>query len=550
MYSRSALSGHWQGFADSETDIMHFEWCLGYGPYNCSVSAFENTQLADYFIKSGINLPLAVPLYITVRATNKVGLQTSSTSDVFIVDNTVPQIKQNPHFVTAYSDSTQHIFKQTDRSLLHVIWQFEDLESPIVKHILTLKTHNESNVALEMKEVGHETSHILTFNINNRLRNGDVYYLSVTACNQADLCSTAHSNDLLIDSTPPQLGGFTIPMTWENVQSGNTIKARVNISWSGFTDAESLISEYHLMISRSYEGSEMSEGIKRFVPTTKSEEQSVSLLLSEQLFNGEHISMSIRAENGVGLTTEFSKLTVTVLISNQARNTGNLQVQRHSCDVHYRTNVCTCTIIGRTCEGSKTTKPCVQLPKKTNVKKYPEIKIRFSAGKDDNEYYTASTSCVSAMWSFDQPDSLKKTIQFECSMKLKDDAMGVVKFDQRNESVWHIMEIQQNITYCLPHDKSLQNGQKYVVYVRVWYSLTEYKQFESPPILIDYTAPHIRRGKMVKDSNEICVTDFDVTTRRNPITACWGGVFQDSQSGIDSYVIQLGSTPYGMMFYL
>ena len=550
VYSRSTLSGHWQGFVDPETDINQFEWCLGYDKYNCSITFFENVQLADSFITSGLNLHLSVPLYLTIRATNNVGLYSLTTSDAFIVDKTVPKIKQLPQFITSSSDSAKPVSKQTDNSLLHMSWRFEDQDSPIVKHILTLKAHHETNVSLEIKEIGPETSHILTFSKDNRLRNGDAYSVSVTACNQADLCATAHSNEVLIDSTPPQLGGFMIPMLWENEQIGNATKARVNISWSGFSDIESLISEYHLMVSRSYDGFELSEGIKRIVQKSKPEEKSVSLLLSDQLFNGEHIILSIRAENGVGLITEFSKLTVTVVTSNKARNTGHLQLQRHSCDVHYCTNDCTCAIIGRTCEAPKIIKRCVNVPKETNVKKYPEVKIRFSAGKDDNEYYTASTSCLSANWRLTKADYLQNITRFEWSMGLKGHGVGVGIFDQQTQRIWYSIGRQQNITYCLPHDKSLQNGQKYVVYVRVWYSFTEYKQFESQPIVIDYTAPHIRRGKMVMDSNEVCVTDFDVTTRRNPITACWGGVFQDSQSGIDSYVIQLGSTPYGMMFYL
>ncbi|XP_041349360.1 LOW QUALITY PROTEIN: uncharacterized protein LOC121368688 [Gigantopelta aegis] len=78
-----------------------------------------------------------------------------------------------------------------------------------------------------------------------------------------------------------------------------------------------------------------------------------------------------------------------------------------------------------------------------------------------------------------------------------------------------------------------------------WYSFTEYKQFQSPPIIVDSTAPHIRRGQTVMDSDKTCGIDYDFMTRSSLITACWGRVFQDSQSGIDSYVIQMGSSPHG-----
>ena len=544
FFTRSSLSGHWQGFGDPETDIEKYEWCLGYESYNCSITSFEDAQLSGSFIRSGLQLQLSVPLYLTVRATNKVGLQSMSSSDAFIVDDTIPYIVELPNLIAPDSLLRKNVSVQSDISLLRVSWMFEDQESPIVKHILTLKTHHQSNVSLEIKEIGAETSQILTFHKDNRLQNGDVYYLSVTACNQAGLCATAHSNDLLIDSTPPQLGGFVIPMTWENVQSGNTTRTQVNLTWTGFSDVESDITEYQIMVSRYYDGFELSGGIKYINPDSYSE-QSTTILLYEQLHNGNSIILAVRAKNGVDLVTKWSKLTVTVISSDHKEHHGFLEIQRHSCDVHYCNNDCTCAVIGKVCEPPKITKPCVSVSNKTNVDKYPEIKILFHLRKDENRYYTPSTSCLAAEWRFHLPDSLKNIARFEWSMGLKDHDVGVDIFDRRTERIWHSTGRQQNVTYCLPPDKSLGEGEEYVVYVRVWYSYTEYKQFESPPVMIDSTPPHVRRGRAVKDSDETCVPDYDFMTRSSHVTACWGKVFQDSQSGIHSYTIQIGSSRCG-----
>ena len=529
---------------DPETDIVNFEWCLGYDPYNCSLTSFQNAQLENYFLKAGLNLPLSVPLYITVQATNNVGLQSLSTSDAFIVDTTAPRIIQRPDFITCSTCSRQGISVHTDNSLLHVSWEFDDQESPIIKYILTLKTYHESNVSLEIKEIAAETSQILTFHKDNRLKNGDVYTLSVTACNQAGLCATAHSNDLLIDSTPPQLGGFKIPMTWENEQSGNT---QINLTWYGFSDVESNIDEYQLMISRYYDGFELSGGIKHLRPGNISEEFG-SILLSDKLYNGEFIILSIRAINGVGLVTKWSKLTVIVISSDHKEYHGFLDIQRHSCDVHYCNNDCTCAIIGKTCEPSETTKPCVSLPKNSTVDKYPEITIFMHLNSYINVYYTPSTSCLTAVWNIDQPDSTQNIKRFEWSMGRRGHAVGDGIFDLRTDRVWHSTGMQMDITYCLPSGISLGEGEEYVVYARVWYSFTEYKQFKSPPVMIDSTPPHVRRGRAVKDSDETCIPDYDFMTRSSLVTACWEKVFQDSQSGIHSYAIQVGSSPYGMIF--
>ena len=495
-------------------------------------------------MKFGLRLPLSVPLYLTVRATNKVGLQSISSSDAFVVDDTIPNIVELPNILAPDFFLRRNVSVQTDISLLHASWRFEDQESPIVKHSLTLKTHHQSNVSLEIKEIGAETSQILTFHKDNRLKNGDVYTLSVTACNQAGLCATAHSNDLLIDSTPPQLGGFVIPMTWENVQSGNTTRTRVNLTWIGFSDAESDISEYQLMVSRHHDGFELSNGIQYINPNNCSE-QSAAIIVSGKLHNSNSIILSVRAKNGVGLVTKWNKLTVIAISSDYKETHGFLEIQRHSCDVHYCNNDCTCAVIGKVCEPPKISKACVNVSKNTNVNKYPEIKILFHLRKDENRYYTPSTSCLAAEWRFHQPDSLTNIARFEWSMGLKDHDVGVHIFDRRTERIWQSTGRQQNVTYCLPPDKSLGGGEEYVVYVRVWYSFTEYKQFKSPPVMIDSTPPHVRRGRAVKDSDETCVPDYDFMTRSSLVTACWEKVFQDSQSEIHSYSIYIGSNQYG-----
>ena len=38
------------------------------------------------------------------------------------------------------------------------------------------------------------------------LREGNTYYVSITACNYADLCSTATSDGVLVDTSPPVPG--------------------------------------------------------------------------------------------------------------------------------------------------------------------------------------------------------------------------------------------------------------------------------------------------------------------------------------------------------
>ena len=303
------------------------------------------------------------------------------------------------------------------------------------------------------------------------------------------------------------------------------------------------------MVSRSYDGFELSEGIKYLNSTNNANLQSAFLLLSDRLHNGEHIILSVRAENGVGLMTEFSKLTVSVTSSDHADHSGLLLVQRYSCDLHYCTSECTCGTVGKTCEGTTATKMCVNIPQHKNIKKYPEIKIITRLKSQNNKHYTASTSCIAAEWILNEQKALRLIKRFEWSLGVEGQKVGVGIFDLNSEKLWHSTRLLQNITYCLPHTKSLEHGETYIVYVRVWYSFTKYKQFESQPIIVDSTAPHIRRGKNVKDSDDNCQTDYDFVTRNSRIIFCWGDVFEDPQSGIVYYIFQIGSALYGKIYF-
>ena len=83
------------------------------------------------------------------------------------------------------------------------------------------------------------------------LRQGDVYKVRVTACNAASLCKTALSDEILIDYTPPQLGGFMPPLQYE-VQDGRQKQLLLNLTWYGFVDSESDIQSYYVTVGYTY----------------------------------------------------------------------------------------------------------------------------------------------------------------------------------------------------------------------------------------------------------------------------------------------------------
>ena len=79
----SSLTVQWVGFNDAQTGIADFWWCVGKTPEACDVIPITHTMLSRGALASGLALPVATPLYVTVRARNPGGLQTLSVSESF-----------------------------------------------------------------------------------------------------------------------------------------------------------------------------------------------------------------------------------------------------------------------------------------------------------------------------------------------------------------------------------------------------------------------------------------------------------------------------------
>jgi hypothetical protein len=82
--------------------------------------------------------------------------------------------------------------------------------------------------------------------LNQSIRNGDSYYITLVAINGAGLTSVMVSNGITVDYTPP-IAGEVIDGQVGNIDflnDGETIYAR----WSGFEDGESGIKSYQFAL--------------------------------------------------------------------------------------------------------------------------------------------------------------------------------------------------------------------------------------------------------------------------------------------------------------
>ena len=426
---------------------------------------------------------------------------------------------------------------QFDRSLLLVEWQFQDLESSVVKHHISLEVNRNGHVSFEATEIGSQTHLTIVSSNETILRDSDTYVAKITSCNGAGVCVTATSEKLLVDSTPPILGGFMNPMSWTN--AGN--KTKIKLVWYGFEDNESGMREYLIGISKLYSGDELSYGLRTLKHSNRLQ-QTLSLTLTEKLNTNDMIVLTVIGINNVGLRSDVGKVSVTLVSSNTNNTDGILVFQRHSCISHYCNNDCTCAIVGKKCTNEIKT-ACTELRNASDF--MLNISVYFGLSSIPSTM-SSSTRCLSGFWTDKSP--LKTVLRYEWSVGENGGAPGYGIFDPTTENVWHDNGIFRNIVYCLPSHKRLHHGQQYKLYVKAWVSENEFKIFHSNSLLIDSTPPMILQGHSVieSDTNNECLRDVDYVKYLKPFKVCWGGVFFEKEGKLVTYEISGGTKPFGM----
>ncbi|XP_053400343.1 uncharacterized protein LOC123557990 [Mercenaria mercenaria] len=541
------LHVHWVGFEDPQSRIDHYEVFVGTSIGECNIMQKFNTGLKTNIIKTELHLPVKTNLYATVTAYNKIGMNVSYTSDSFQIDDRSPVVEQIPRFINPLTFDEEPVV-QWEKSILKMSWLFKDQESPIINHRISLYTHHEGHTPVEYIYVGSQNNFTINLAHKEWLHNGDIYYVKVTSCNAASLCSASQSADLLIDTTPPHVGGFKQPLKWTNYKDAlNGTDTNLTLTWYGFHDQESHIKSFYITVSRSYSGQELTGGTFTFNTENITNEYTCEVPLVENIFQDELLILSIWAENQAGLMSSVARISVYVLSettnNDESLKHGALEIEKHSCDIHFCNNDCTCAVFGQPCIYFESSLICNEINSSVvNSLGYPTVDVRFGYTFEQNQTVTASSSCLSGTWK--SVNSLHNAIErYEWSIGLAGQPIGEGIFDLRAEQPWNDVGIREEITHCLPVNRSLIHSESYILYIRAWYSHDEYATFTSRPIMIDQSAPAVTRGKFIKDSDVSCILDYDFIDWTQNITACWSGVFSEQQGSITHYTVALGTLP-------
>ncbi|KAL4219902.1 hypothetical protein ACF0H5_020314 [Mactra antiquata] len=543
---RTSINIQWVGFSDPQSNIDHYETCIGTLPQQCNIKPFTTCMLQSHMVMTNLQLEESKGYYVTVKATNRAGMNITSTSDEFKIDDTPPVLIAKPYFVEQFSLKTNNI--QYEKSIIYIKWHFEDKESGITSHLVTLKTHHEGHSPIEYVHVGDVKELTITLDKENWLSNGDTYFVVVSSCNAAGLCTTAHSENILIDSTPPHQGGLKPPMHWQNfLNSKGQKRCNVSLTWYGFYDAESKVDKYYLTVSKTYSGQELSGGIVMHTAnhTANTTDQTTSLILDDYLNDGDKIILTVWAQNMAGLNSTVARVTVFTIPMTKgavADNNGILEIERHSCDVHFCNGDCTCAVVGKPCLQTTVNTSCTNITQSdfSNSTSLPAIRV-FGGLLSQPVNITGSSACLTGHWNASGGDDAIH--RYEWSIGLTGQPVGKGVFDH-NEIPWKDIGKLNQVVYC-KLQSGLEHDTDYSVYVKAWFSKSSYSISESPPIHTDHSSPHIGKGKTIKDSDTYCRKDYDIIDWMDTMTACWTGVFSEQQGEITHYSVSLGSTLNG-----
>ncbi|XP_077995632.1 uncharacterized protein LOC144449084 [Glandiceps talaboti] len=549
--SRTTLAAHWYNFHDPHTQLSHYEWFAGTTPGGDDVFEPIRLHLTEKAFISQLNLPVNTPLYVTVRAYNRAGIYTASSSNGIIVDQSPPAIANGIQFVEGVGSITRNT--QVWRSVLRVQWEFSDPESPIENHLLSVFTHHQSDMSIPpVKVAGGVREYTFT---NLTLHDGDTYYVKVVACNAAKLCTESETEGVLIDSSPPTVGTFAVEtdhaagltrhrdgwMTYH--QSQEDTPTSVNLAWLGFADLHSGISHYGVTVGTNFglwdltqdlsASTDYIDGVSHY---DEGSVQTLEIPLIRDLVPGEHIYCTIWAVNGVGLRSYEAHETFVIVRSNDV--SGVLSLLRR-CDVQSCARHCTCAPQNQLCLEDYL--PCNDVSGDSDHQQIEVFDVLDYHDDHDNfkDYdYTPSTCTIAAKWR--HIGSGIAIQRYEWTAGSKGETPGAGLLDPAMDRIWQEAGLDTIAVFSLK-DGSLDHDTQYVFYVKAWYDDQTYAVFESDGIQADITNPKISTSRKVKDiTDESTLIDIDYSSNPWTLGVSWKNVFPDKDE-ISHFLVAISS---------
>ena len=233
-----SITAAWSGFIDGESLLSKFEWAICKASVNNEcIGPYVNVGLKTAAVIDVLGIDYGISYVVTVRAFNKAGLFAEAASNEFILDGVMPSAGT----VFDGLEREKDIEFQSSSTQLSANWlQFTDINSRIADYEICAGTEpgtcdESAFVSLGIKHTGTITGLSL---IHNRR-----YYVTIRATSDSGYTTTATSNGVRVDSTPPVGGEVRDGRTLMDIdyQADDTY---IYANWEEFQDEESDITGY------------------------------------------------------------------------------------------------------------------------------------------------------------------------------------------------------------------------------------------------------------------------------------------------------------------
>ncbi|KAL9987450.1 hypothetical protein ACROYT_G001763 [Oculina patagonica] len=291
--SRTLIAAHWNAFEDFESDVIKVTWCAGFSSGACDL--VNKTQLDHNSTRA--HRVLTKPImngqryYVTVKATNGVGVTKSLTSDGVTADDTAPISG------TVFDGLASDIDYVNGEDDISARWlDFVDLESGIESYEVAIcDARNLSSCPQPFTAVGLVTNVTIA---GLDLGRGGQYRFIVRATNYAGLKVKAFSDGFTVDFTPPTEG-----KVWAGAGTGHVSyqsdSSKMLVSWTPFTDFESGIVKYEVCASSALQNCT----VTTFVEVGLNRSYTIDGL---HLSHGKTYYAIVRGTNRIGLSSEMA----------------------------------------------------------------------------------------------------------------------------------------------------------------------------------------------------------------------------------------------------
>ncbi|XP_061176007.1 uncharacterized protein LOC133184958 [Saccostrea echinata] len=296
--SVSEIEACWKNvFSDPESEIDFYMWSIGSQPGYSDVMDYirEDSECGINDKNHRLDIKEGHAYYMNIKALNKARLVSLATSWAYIVDLS-PPVEGYVFELSPSGKNKVDIDYQTDMSKLKIYWEgFHDPHSSIKEIFITVGTCSRCDDVIGRQSVGLLKEMTVDY---VHFGSGITYYTSVTACNTAEFCTTAFSDGVIMDNSPPNVGMVT-DGTSSNDIVHQSIRNWIGAKWYGFTDPQSGISHYVWWAGTTPGGNDILKEKEVHLV-----EEATAYNFSQELPLSKRIYVTVRAYNKAGLFAE------------------------------------------------------------------------------------------------------------------------------------------------------------------------------------------------------------------------------------------------------